>query len=304
MKAVAVARAYFAVQAGAGLIWWIAVFASDDVRTGTLGGWDPGIIVIPDMVLFVAASALTAATGNRVLATVVAFWTTAVTIALVVDALVERVAGIGAVAMTVATIGTGAAASTIWFGRFPTEWFFVGPFNFRVAKEATDARHLCRSLAQLVVFWTTFFVVVPAVLIAIEYRLHMDGSPLRHDIFTVLGVGMFGVGSVIGLWSCVTMAVAGKGTPLPAETARELVLSGPYRYVRNPMATAGVLQVVGVGVWFGSWTVVAIGIAGAYVWNVMIRPVEEADLARRFGAAYQAYCARVRCWVPRLRSSR
>jgi len=37
--------------------------------------------------------------------------------------------------------------------------------------------------------------------------------------------------------------------------------------------------------------------------NYAIRPHEERDLELRFGDAFRAYCAEVRCWVPRLPAS-
>ena len=72
----------------------------------------------------------------------------------------------------------------------------------------------------------------------------------------------------------MTMALIGEGTPLPAETARKLVVAGPYRYVRNPMAVAGVIQTASIGLLFGSWMVVVLaGPVG----------VERADPADRGG---------------------
>ena len=75
-------------------------------------------------------------------------------------------------------------------------------------------------------------------------------------------------------------------------------MAGSYRFVRNPMAVAGALQTIGVGLILGSWVVVVIAVAGAVAWNVGIRPGEEADLADRFGAAYDRYRSQVRCWIP------
>ena len=99
------------------------------------------------------------------------------------------------------------------------------------------------------------------------------------------------------------MAMRGEGTPLPAATARNLVVVGPYRFVRNPMAVAGALQAIGVGLWRGSWMVIASSIAGAVIWNTFIRPEEEADLAARFGSDYETYRSVVRCWIPIRRES-
>lgn len=296
--AVSVARAYLAAQAVAGALWWIAVFASDDVQTWTLGRWDPASLAGPDLVLFVGASATAAILGSRVAAAIAAVWTTLVAIALGIYGLVEQVAGWGVLLMSVATVGTLAAASTMWLGYLPTGWFFVGPFSFRVADEAPAERHLRRSLVQLVVFWTTFFVIVPLVLMAVEERLKLNWTALDSETARLVGAAAFVLGSALGLWACVTMAIQGNGTPLPAETARDLVIAGPYRSVRNPMALAGVLQTTGVGLVVGSWMVIVIAVAGALVWNTLIRPTEEADLAARFGEPYQRYAAHVRCWIP------
>lgn len=290
-----VARTYFALQALAGAAWWVLVAASDDVQHWTLGQWDPAIMVGPDLVLFVGASAV-AALNSKVAAIVATVWTTALTIVLVGYGLVEREAGWGCVFMAIATVGSWAATATMWFGAMPTRWFFVGPFSFRVADDAPGARHLRRSLVQLVVFWTAFFVVLPLVLAAIEARLRLSWPAL--DGMAEVGIASFVVASALGLWSCVTMALRGLGTPLPAATARDLVIAGPYRWVRNPMALAGMVQTIGVGLWIGSWMVIATAVAGALAWNTFIRPVEEADLRARFGTPYERYADRIRCWIP------
>ncbi|CAN5611636.1 isoprenylcysteine carboxylmethyltransferase family protein [soil metagenome] len=292
------ARLYLAAQAAAGALWWVAVFASGDVRRWTLGSWDPAVLVGPDLVLFVGGSALAAALGNRVIALTTATWTMGVTLALLAQGMTERTAGPGVVLMVVAAGGSVAAAATLWSGRLPTGWFFVGPFAFSVAAEAPGARHLRRSLAQLVVFWTVFFVVVPMVLAAAEERLRLDWPALQDGRWDRVGIVAFALASALGLWSCVTMSLVGRGTPLPAATARDLVVAGPYRCVRNPMAVAGAVQTAGIGLWRGSWTVIAVAAAGAVAWDVLIRPEEEADLAARFGPPYQRYAAAVRCWLP------
>jgi len=81
-----------------------------------------------------------------------------------------------------------------------------------------------------------------------------------------------------------------------------LVIAGPYRFVRNPMAMAGVVQGAAVGLMLASWLVVAYAIAGSLVWNSVVRPLEEADLESRFGDEFLRYRMSVRCWVPRLRA--
>ncbi|MFK7789074.1 MAG: isoprenylcysteine carboxylmethyltransferase family protein, partial [Phycisphaeraceae bacterium] len=83
--------------------------------------------------------------------------------------------------------------------------------------------------------------------------------------------------------------------------ASVLVVSGPYRYVRNPMALAGIVQGLAVGLMMGSWLVLAYAMSGGVIWHVMVRPIEEADLLKRFGDPYKQYKASLRCWWPKLR---
>ncbi|MCU1484901.1 MAG: putative integral rane protein [Actinomycetia bacterium] len=297
----AIARRYLAVQAGAGALWWIAVFLADDVRRLTLGGWNPAVLVGPDLAFFVGGSAMAAFTGGRRWAAATAAWTIAITIALTTYALAERNAGWGALLMAPAAIGTVGAATVLRLGHLPVRWFFIGPFAFRPAPARSAASHLRHSLTQLVVFWTSFLVLLPLAIAWGEGRLRLDQAGLDRHPWPGVGIATFVLGSCVGLWSCVSMAIVGEGTPLPAATGRRLVVVGPYRWVRNPMAVAGAVQTIGAGLVLGSWLVVASAVLGGLIWNTFIRPREEADLARRFGDDYERYRARVACWVPRSR---
>jgi protein-S-isoprenylcysteine O-methyltransferase Ste14 len=95
------------------------------------------------------------------------------------------------------------------------------------------------------------------------------------------------------------MVVQGAGTPLPTAAARALVVAGPYRWVRNPMATGGVGQSLGVALMLGSWIALLIPIAGAVVWSTLMRPAEERFLLDRFGDEYGRYRNEVGLWIPR-----
>jgi len=292
------ARGWFTAQAVAGALWWVLVFTSADVRRWTLGTWPPGVLVLPDLLLFVGGSAIAAWRADRRAGVVTAAWTLGVTVALGLYALATGRAGWGAVAMTVASIGSVLAAVTLWCGHVPRQWFFIGPFRFRPAAATTPKGHLWRSLRQLVVFWTGFLVVLPIVLDRIEQRWRVDAPWLQSAGVRAAGVVVFATASALGLWSCISMALRGDGTPLPAATAQRLVVAGPYRWVRNPMAVAGAVQTIGVGLWLGSWMVIVAAFAGCVVWDHFIRPDEEADLAARFGDDYARYRESVRCWLP------
>lgn len=94
------------------------------------------------------------------------------------------------------------------------------------------------------------------------------------------------------------MSMEGGGTPLPLDHASKLVVSGPYRYIRNPMAFSGIGQGLVVALAWGSPLVAVYALIGSLVWQLVFRPLEEEDLEKRFGEPYLEYKNSVRCWVP------
>ncbi|MDT0157308.1 isoprenylcysteine carboxylmethyltransferase family protein [Microbacterium sp. ARD32] len=289
-------RAYFAVQAAAGALWWVAVALDPGIRTLTLGDLPAGPVAIADVPLFVFASVL-AAIGIRFAAPVVTGWTMLVAVMMAGYATITGLAGWGALLMIAAMIGSLGATLLVQLNRIPSEWLLIGPFRAREAESAPARVHLLRTGAQIVIFWGTCLVVVPAVIAIVEWRWGLRVAlPVA---VPALGGVLLAAASALGVWSAVTMAGRGDGTPLPIATARRLIVSGPYRFVRNPMAVAGITQGVAVGMLCGSWLVVVYTLCGSLVWNDLIRPWEERDLVDRFGAPYEAYRDRVSCWIPR-----
>lgn len=155
---------------------------------------------------------------------------------------------------------------------------------------------LAWTFAQTLVFWSVFLWIIPKGIMEVEH--HIGWPTFTHTGQTAVSLVLLGVASVLGLWSGVTMAWQGDGTPLPTATAPKLVMAGPYRFVRNPMALAGIVQGIAVGWLLGSFAVVGYSIAGAFAWHWFVRPVEEADLKNRFGDSYQQYRRDVRLWIP------
>lgn len=94
--------------------------------------------------------------------------------------------------------------------------------------------------------------------------------------------------------------IRANGTPVPVAPPPRLVVTGSYRYVRNPIYVGFVALLIGEVLVFGSlglleYTAVAwcVGAAG-------VRFYEEPTLARKFGADYRDYRRAVRAWIPRL----
>ena len=288
-------RAYFAAQAIAGFAWWTAVFLSPGVRQATLGGLDPATVAVVDIPLFVMASAA-AACGVKAAAVVSTGWTGAVCIALAVYATVTTEAGWGVLTMGAATAGSLISLCLVLLGRVPTAWIIRGPFAFRPANRSTAATHVASTLGQIVLFWGFFLVVIPLAIAVLEQRW-MVALPFPSFAGPV-GVALLVLASALGVSSAVVMSTQGDGTPLPSAMPNRLVIAGPYRWIRNPMALSGIVQGTAVGFILQSWLVVAYAVLGSLVWNYVVRPLEESDLKKRFGKEFQQYCDTVRCWIP------
>lgn len=289
-------RLFFGAQALAGAAWWIAVFVWPGIRTATLGSLDAPLVALLDIPLFVLGSALAAA-GLRAAVWSTTGWTTLVAAGMALYATVTGAAGWGALLMAAAALGSIGAAVLVLTGRVPSEWLLRGPFRFRLAATARPVAHLSRTAVQILVFSAVFLVALPAVIVVAEHRwgLHVP-FPVA---VRIAGAVLFALAFALSMWSAASMSVRGEGTPLPSAMPRRLVVAGPYRFVRNPMAVGGIAQGVAVGLMAGSWLVVLYALCGSLVWNALVRPLEEADLEARFGADFRAYRDRVACWIPR-----
>jgi protein-S-isoprenylcysteine O-methyltransferase Ste14 len=86
-------------------------------------------------------------------------------------------------------------------------------------------------------------------------------------------------------------------TTIPFERPTSLVMSGPYRFSRNPMYVGLTLIYLGVaGTRAEFWPVIVLPVLLAYV-NFIVIPVEEQHLREAFGDSYVQYSARVRRWL-------
>lgn len=171
-------------------------------------------------------------------------------------------------------------------------------FGTRVFRNSTSSplQNALKTLVQIICIWLLALVVIPYVLVDAFGSAHWPESPLT----MFLGLALFIAFGALGLVSSFFLVRDGDGTPIPLDQTNRLVVTGPYRYVRNPMAIAGIGQGIAVAVACQSLAVLAYAILGIVVWHVVVRPLEERDLAERFGDDYLKYQQAIWCWLPRL----
>ena len=120
-------------------------------------------------------------------------------------------------------------------------------------------------------------------------------------ILQVMAILIAGLGTCMIIWVSTAFVRQGKGTPIPIDPPTRFVVTGLYRYVRNPMYVGAVLIVLAEAVYFQyAWLVLyAIGLWA--VLHIALVIFEEPQLKKRFGSDYEQYLKTVPRWIPKLR---
>lgn len=124
-----------------------------------------------------------------------------------------------------------------------------------------------------------------------------------------LGYVLFAAGAALYLWCLISFLVAG-GTPavfftrslsfLIGKEPPDVVVTGAYRYSRNPMYLAVLAAIFGQALVYRSWSVFLYGSAAALVFHLVVVLLEEPHLTRA-RAGYEEYRRAVPRWIGRLR---
>jgi protein-S-isoprenylcysteine O-methyltransferase Ste14 len=151
-----------------------------------------------------------------------------------------------------------------------------------------------RTLVFTVLVPGTVLGLVPFAILAGGIGTSLWLGPVRW-----LGLLPLGLGLIIIVWCFVDFVRRGRGTPAPYDPPRQLVVSGLYRFVRNPQYVGVVL--VAVGEASLAQSVVLLGYAAllAVGYHLFVRYYEEPTLSRKFGEAYSRYRMAIPRWLPR-----
>jgi protein-S-isoprenylcysteine O-methyltransferase Ste14 len=149
---------------------------------------------------------------------------------------------------------------------------------------------------NVIVLPPLIFLASLALAALLEATLPFALLPLPRVFGYGLGALLVLAGLILLLLGARRFNAAGTNIP-PTLPATALVVTGPYRWSRNPLYLAMIVMYVGLGIAALSlWALLlAVPLILLLNYGVIIR--EEAYLERKFGAEYRAYRARVRRWI-------
>jgi protein-S-isoprenylcysteine O-methyltransferase Ste14 len=157
---------------------------------------------------------------------------------------------------------------------------------------------IARHLLSIAILPFTVTVLVPLWL-SRDRRLVTPPATAASVALIGLGMMLIAIGLILFAASLHRFATEGQGTLAPWDAPKRFVVTGPYRYVRNPMISGVILVLLGEAALFQTreHTLWALAFLAA---NAVLIPLAEEPLLRlKFGAAYEEYCRHVGRFIPR-----
>lgn len=129
--------------------------------------------------------------------------------------------------------------------------------------------------------------------LAVVLAITVSSATIRPGRLAVFGFGLAVtlVGAALRWYAILTLADAFSNT-VAVEGDQPIIEAGPYRWVRHPSYTGGMLMFLGIALALTNWLSVAVVLVGVAVgYGYRIR-VEERALRAELGEAYADYAER------------
>ncbi|MGD0142119.1 MAG: isoprenylcysteine carboxylmethyltransferase family protein [Rhizomicrobium sp.] len=183
--------------------------------------------------------------------------------------------------------------AAIFFGSY-VSFFFLSSFVF--GREGNIARGDDRDRGSrgliIVLTFAGLGIAFAGPFLMPSARIDLPAEPL-------FGVAMalFWTGALLYFWAFLTLGRWFR-TAVQLLEGQRLVTRGPYRVLRHPAYTGGILLFAGVGLAIGNWlsfAVLTLSVFLSYVWRIH---VEEIALHERFGAEFETQRRRTWAVIP------
>lgn len=145
-----------------------------------------------------------------------------------------------------------------------------------------------------------FTIVVPGTVVIYVPWVLRGRSAHPVAMWAWIGIVPAAAGLAVYLWCAWGFATAGRGTPLPLDAPKLLVVRGLYRYVRNPMYVGVLMMVLAQAILFASMPTLWYAAIAWLFFHAMAVVYEEPTLRSKFGDSYEQYRKSVPRWIPRV----
>lgn len=155
-----------------------------------------------------------------------------------------------------------------------------------------------RSLLFGTIVGLSIMVVLPYAFISLNDAL---GLPIYTNfLLKATGILLIIVGIALFVYCFQLFKIVGKGTPVPLEPPKELVIKGIYKYTRNPIYVGYWLIILGEFMLFGRLLMLVYLLLFIIANHLLVVFYEEKNLKKRFGNTYKKYTNDVPRYIPRL----
>jgi len=156
------------------------------------------------------------------------------------------------------------------------------------------------TLVLPVIFITAFYYLSKS----IDKSLNLPKIPININLITYV---LILVGTILVISVFYFFITFGKGTPVPKQLTnklitKKLVVKGPFKYTRNPMAIGFFLILFGMAFYYKSYSLLFLTAIMAIIGHLFIVHIEEKDMEQRFGKSYLEYKKKVPRWMLKFHS--
>ncbi|QJB69009.1 methyltransferase family protein [Parasphingorhabdus halotolerans] len=130
----------------------------------------------------------------------------------------------------------------------------------------------------------------------LDYLLPIPAISLSDDILRLLGAVLLLAGIAVNIGGVMQFKKQ-KENVIPWTGSEKMIAEGIYKITRNPMYLGMTLIVIAVGLFFGNYAVMGLGLVAAIIIDRLVITREEAYLEARFGQSYADYKTLVRRWI-------
>jgi protein-S-isoprenylcysteine O-methyltransferase Ste14 len=151
--------------------------------------------------------------------------------------------------------------------------------------------------------WLGFFTYIlpfitwfPVALLTFELRQFLLSYHIAlHTLLHVIGALLFIFGAGLQTWTLVllTLPVIMGMPEVTRAVPNRLVTTGPFTVIRHPTYLSHTLMLLGLFLWSGVTALGIVTLLDALAVNSAVIPLEERELAERFGNEYEEYRRKV-----------